>query len=109
EAVEVLGGLHASWSAAVRFTRDALDRWEKGSGGLPDPAVFAESGSGVTRRALERMARTIRAAGEVEADDLRAEFIEPRLGFVLRDLERVHQRGAGHGHGLVGVYEVRKR
>ena len=35
-------------------------------------------------------------------------FIEPMLGYCLRKLEMELQPGSGMGHGLVGVFEIRK-
>jgi hypothetical protein len=34
--------------------------------------------------------------------------IESVLGFALRKLEMELQPGAGMGHGLVGIFEIRK-
>jgi len=40
--------------------------------------------------------------------DPRANVIEPQLGYALRGLEMELQRGAGNGHGLVGIFTVHK-
>jgi hypothetical protein len=40
--------------------------------------------------------------------DPRANVIEPQLGYALRGLELTMQKGMGTGHGLVGVFEVKK-
>jgi SAM-dependent methyltransferase len=104
----VLEGLHSAWNTVVRFTGRALERWNHGKSPAFEAASFSPARNGSTRRALERMAHVLEIARWIEADDVRAEFIEPQLGFVLRDLERIHQQGVGSGHGIVGIYEVRK-
>jgi len=38
--------------------------------------------------------------------DVRANIIEPHLGYALRELEMSLQRGMGCGHGLVAILEV---
>jgi len=40
--------------------------------------------------------------------DPRANVIEPQLGYALRRLELGLQRGMGTGHGLMGIFEVKK-
>ncbi|MBE9546815.1 MAG: class I SAM-dependent methyltransferase, partial [Proteobacteria bacterium] len=40
--------------------------------------------------------------------DVRANVIEPHLGYSLRKLEMELQPGKGMGHGLVGIFEIRK-
>jgi hypothetical protein len=40
--------------------------------------------------------------------DPRANVIEPQLGYALRGLELLMQKGMGTGHGLVGVFEINK-
>jgi SAM-dependent methyltransferase len=40
--------------------------------------------------------------------DIRANVMEPLLGYALRNLELTHQKGIGCGHGLVGIFKVHK-
>jgi hypothetical protein len=40
--------------------------------------------------------------------DSRANIIEPQLAYALRKLEMELQTGDGVGHGLVGVFEIKK-
>ncbi len=42
------------------------------------------------------------------ADDIRGDVLEMQLGFLLRDFEVAVQKGHGNGHGLIGIFEVKK-
>jgi SAM-dependent methyltransferase len=53
--------------------------------------------------------RIIDASYWLQMGDPRANIIEPQLGYALRNLERDFQQGLGRGHGLVGIFEVRKK
>jgi len=52
--------------------------------------------------------RVIDTVSWMRMGDPRANIIEPQLGYLLRSLELEFQKGAGRGHGLVGVFEIRK-
>lgn len=107
-AREILTGLHASWTGLVRFVEKSLAALQRGNG---PPAGTENTDTAIPepgRRAIERLRRTFDVASRLEFDDVRAQLIEPQLGFALRDLEIAHQRGHGHGHGLVGAWEVQK-
>ncbi|MBW1681989.1 MAG: hypothetical protein JRJ83_11205 [Deltaproteobacteria bacterium] len=54
------------------------------------------------------MKRVIKGVGWLEWGDVRANVIEPHLGFSLRKVEMDLQTGSGVGHGLVGIFEIRK-
>jgi SAM-dependent methyltransferase len=105
---ELLTDLHAAWTDLVRFTRDTLARAGASGARAVGSREFPASRSEPARRAMQRMSHVIEASTDWPADDVRAELIEPQLGFALRDLEIAHQRGKGYGHGLVGIYEVVK-
>ena len=107
---EVLGEVQTAWNALVGFTERALRNAASGQG-LPE--IDAAHGAGVGHRAelaraVRRMRAVVEASNTVDCDDARANFIEPQLGYALRDLERSLQVGEGHAHGLVGIYEIRK-
>ena len=52
--------------------------------------------------------RVIEGVGWLKWGDVRANLIESVLGFALRKLEMELQPGTGMGHGLVGIFEIRK-
>ena len=60
------------------------------------------------KEAMEAMRRVIEGVGWVPWGDVRANVIEPHLGYSLRKLETDLQPGTGMGHGLIGIYEIRK-
>lgn len=61
------------------------------------------------KNAMETMKRVIQGVGWVPLGDVRANMIEPHLGYSLRRLEQELQPGTGMGHGLVGIFEIRKK
>lgn len=60
------------------------------------------------KEAMHTMRRIIEGVGWLKWGDARANIIEPHLGFSLRKLEMDLQPGTGMGHGLVGIFEIRK-
>jgi SAM-dependent methyltransferase len=60
------------------------------------------------KEAMKSMQRVIEGAGWLKWGDVRANFIEPQLGYTLRKLEMDLQPGKGMGHGLVGIFEIQK-
>jgi hypothetical protein len=101
----VIERLHGYWNSLVRFTADALACQDASAappsirGSTPEPV----------RRSMMRLAEIITASSALESDDPRSEWIEPQLGFALRNLELNARHGQGCGHGLVAVYEVGRR
>ena len=53
------------------------------------------------------MEKVITSTGDLPGDS-RANIIEPQLAYALRKLEMELQTGNGVGHGLVGVFEIKK-
>jgi SAM-dependent methyltransferase len=60
------------------------------------------------KEAMHTMQRVIEGVGWLGWGDVRANVIEPHLGYSLRRLEMELQPGTGVGHGLVGIFEIRK-
>jgi len=60
------------------------------------------------KEAMETMQKVIEGIGWLEWGDVRANLIESVLGFSLRKLEMELAPGTGMGHGLVGIFEIRK-
>lgn len=60
------------------------------------------------KEAMKSMARVIEGVGWLEWGDVRANVIEPQLGYALRKLEMDLQPGKGMGHGLVGIFKIVK-
>lgn len=60
------------------------------------------------RMAMTEMQRLITATHRSKTGDVRANIIEPGLGYALRGLEMRLQRGLGCGHGLVAILELEK-
>ena len=60
------------------------------------------------KEAMETMQRLVEGVGWVQWGDVRANVIEPHLGYSLRKLEIDLQPGTGVGHGLVGIFQICK-
>lgn len=60
------------------------------------------------KEAVEGLQRMIQGAGELRSCDVRADLVEPMLGYSLRKLEMELQPGSGMGHGLIGIFEINK-
>ena len=60
------------------------------------------------KEALFSMKRVIEGVGWLPWGDVRANVIEPHLGYSLRKLEMELQTGIGVGHSLCGIFEIRK-
>lgn len=60
------------------------------------------------KEAMHSMRRVIEGVGWLKWGDVRSNVIEPHLGYCLRRLEMDLQPGTGVGHGLAGIFEIRK-
>ncbi len=58
--------------------------------------------------AMETMRKTVETSIGMDCCDARANLIEPVLAYCLRKLEMELQPSTGVGHGLVGVFSIRK-
>ena len=97
-----------SCNTLVHYTMTLLEEFNsKGkisqSGSKISPAYPAP-----LKEAMETMRRLIEGVGWIEWGDVRANIIEPSLGYCLRKLEMELQPGNGLGHSLVGIFEIRK-
>ena len=68
----------------------------------------AASGNKSLAEAMQTMIATADAMSPVNWLDARGDFLEPMLGYCLRKLEMELQPGTGVGHGLVGIFKIRK-
>jgi SAM-dependent methyltransferase len=60
------------------------------------------------REAMETIRKTVEVTRGIDCCDARANFIEPMLAYSLRKLEMELQPSTGVGHGLVGVFTIKK-
>ena len=98
-----------SWNTLVEHTMFLLSEYDSETEKLrtvpdevlpyyPDPL----------KEAMHAMRKVIEGVGWIKWGDVRANVIEPHLGYSLRKLERELQPGKGMGHGLVGIFEIKK-
>jgi SAM-dependent methyltransferase len=57
---------------------------------------------------MHAMRRVIEGVGWLQWGDVRANVIEPQLGYCLRKLEMELQLGTGTGHSLCAIFEIQK-
>jgi SAM-dependent methyltransferase len=60
------------------------------------------------KNAMHTMRHVIEGVGTLKYGDVRANVIEPQLGYALRRLEIDLQPGTGMGHSLAGIFEIIK-
>jgi SAM-dependent methyltransferase len=96
-----------SWNALVRYTVDLLYHYDSGDEGGKPPDIPG-SYPDVVQKMMHNMLNIVKSCHWISVGDTRANIIEPQLGYALRELEMKLQSGMGCGHGLVGIFEVKK-
>jgi hypothetical protein len=95
-------------NALVNYTRDLLEAYDFEAqclGRTPEVQSFLP---GPLKDAMETMRRVVEGVGWVQWGDVRANLIEPILGYSLRKLELELQPGNGVGHSLAGLFRIKK-
>lgn len=92
----------------VKYTMELLDRYDPDRGGFDGQVDVPDSCPRALRDAMVTMESLILGVGRLNWSDPRSSLIEPALGYCLRKLEMDLQPGSGVGHGLIGVFEIRK-
>jgi len=92
----------------INYTISLLSNYEAGEEEQNDDPKIMPYYPDPLKEAMETMRRVIEGVGWVSWGDVRANVIEPHLGYSLRKLETDLQPGTGMGHGLVGIFEIRK-
>lgn len=100
--------LQVCWNTLVRYTMDLCQRYDVERQTVVDPPPIPSHYPEPLKAAMRDMFRVIEGAAWFQMGDPRANVIEPQLGYALRRLEMFMQRGMGTGHGLVGIFEVKK-
>ncbi len=94
---------HASaWNTLVEFTLDRLRGVRVDLVGMEGWSDFPPP----LQIGLLSMDRVVDSVAWITVGDVRANIIEPQLGYCLRGLERGMQRGMGCGHGLLAVLRL---
>jgi SAM-dependent methyltransferase len=96
-----------SWNSLVRYTIDLLYHYDSNTDKNPLPKKH-DSYPEVVDEMMKYIHNIVESCHWIKVGDTRANIIEPQLGYSLRELEIRLQRGMGCGHGLVGIYEIRK-
>jgi SAM-dependent methyltransferase len=97
-----------SCNTLVKYTISLLAQYdcERGiMGPVPEILPFYPE---PLKDAMETMRRVVEGVGWLKYGDVRANVIEAHLGYSLRELEMELQPGTGMGHGLIGIFEIRK-
>jgi len=97
-----------SSNALVKYTMSLLGDYDCDSGKVGCILDILPYYPKPLREAMETMRRVIEGVGWLNWGDVRANLIESVLGFALRKLEMELQPGTGMGHGLVGIFEIKK-
>jgi len=97
---------HSCWNALVEYVIALLRHYDTAKAST-QPEIERRHPRPLTT-AMADMRRLIAATHRSEMGDVRANIIEPHLGYSLRKLEMGLQRGIGCGHGLVAILELEK-
>ncbi|MFO7972420.1 MAG: class I SAM-dependent methyltransferase [Desulfobacterales bacterium] len=92
----------------VNYTISLLSSYDTENETLNDVPKIMPYYPDSLKEAMQTMRRVIEGVGWVPWGDIRANVIEPHLGFSLRKLETDLQPGTGFGHGIVGIFEIKK-
>jgi SAM-dependent methyltransferase len=99
---------YMSCNALVDYTISLLSEYDCEQAVLHSVPEILPFYPDALKEAMRIMQRVIEGVGWIKWGDVRANVIEPHLGYSLRRLEMDLQPGTGVGHGLVGVFEIRK-
>jgi SAM-dependent methyltransferase len=97
-----------SCNALVEYTMELLSNYDVEKGELLSVPEILPTYPEPLKGAMVTMRRIIEGVGWLTYGDIRANVIEPQLGYMLRKLEMDLQPGIGVGHSLVGVFEILK-
>ncbi|MDQ7782402.1 MAG: hypothetical protein RDU20_05975, partial [Desulfomonilaceae bacterium] len=92
----------------VGYTKSLLAAFDEENQSVGVRPEMPESCSESVKEAMETMQNVVQGLGRIAWCEPRANMIEPMLGYCLRKLEMDLQPGSGMGHGLIGVFEIRK-
>ena len=103
-----LNGFFDYFFSAVNDAVNCASLLFQGRKGEAEDLARAASGNKSLAEAMQTMIATADAMSPVNWVDARGDFLEPMLGYCLRKLEMELQPGTGVGHGLVGIFKIRK-
>ncbi|MBW2085319.1 MAG: class I SAM-dependent methyltransferase [Deltaproteobacteria bacterium] len=98
----------AHCAVLVKQTVEMLKSYDEHKAIIEDIHVKEKSLLNPVKDAILSMRRLIYQHESIENDDFRANMIEPHLAYLLRKIEIELQPGTGVGHGLVGLFEIKK-
>jgi hypothetical protein len=92
----------------IRHTIDLLSTFDADKGGFATIPEIRAYYPEPLKEVMRSMQRVIEGVGHLRWGDVRANVVEPHLGYCLRKLEMDLQPGIGVGHSLCGIFEIRK-
>ncbi len=92
----------------VSYTRNLLSCYDSEKGDFTSIPEIKSFYPEPLKEAMHSMRRIIQGVGWLPWGDVRANVIEPHLGYSLRKLEMEMQPGMGVGHSLCGIFEIMK-
>jgi SAM-dependent methyltransferase len=92
----------------VQYTTTLLANYDADSGQLGEIPEIKPFYPEPLKEVMNSMRRVIQGVGWLPWGDVRANVIEPHLGYSLRKLEMEMQPSIGVGHSLCGIFEIIK-
>jgi hypothetical protein len=97
-----------SCNLLVNYTRDLLDSYDVETRRVRSTPTLPAGCSQPVKEAAQAVQQSLQGVDWLPWCDVRAELVEPVLAYALRKLEMDLQPGSGMGHGLIGVFEIKK-
>ncbi len=97
-----------SCNALVDYTISLLSQYESESGLIKSEPEIKSYFPEPLKEVMRTMRKVVEGVGSLKYGEVRANFIEPQLGYALRELEIKLQPGTGVGHSLAGIFRIEK-
>jgi SAM-dependent methyltransferase len=100
--------LQQCWNTLVKYAMFLLDTYDCERERFREDRKISGDYPQSLAKGMREMKRVIQGTGWIQTGDVRANIIEPQLGYALRQLEIEMQQGLGVGHGLIAILEIHK-
>lgn len=98
--------LQQCWNTLVKYVMFLLDTYDCERERFREDRKISGDYPQSLAKGMREMKRVIQGTGWIQTGDVRANIIEPQLGYALRQLEIEMQQGLGVGHGLIAILEI---
>lgn len=97
-----------SCNTLVDYTIELLSRYDSQSGSMVSEPEIKPFLPEPLKQVMQTMRKVVEGVGSLRYGEVRANVIEPQLGYALRELEIKLQPGTGVGHSIAGIFRIEK-